>query len=465
MVKEFTAHDCELVVSDAAAMEWAEQHSLCDLLLTQLNAEGIDGFTLGGSLSEKFPRLQTLFMPPYSASEQRLDVVNTKVFPEPIDGERVLNAITQAEAALKIGADVFHVIDVLQMCCLSRKDGAVQLLKGQYAGFVFFREGAPVHAETAAARGTEALFEIVTWEHVEFAYDESAGTSEWTIQSSWDQVLIEAVLRHKQEKSAYDRSGKSVARAGTLTGTEFGNYRVGRKLTESFWDEVYEAEETSIGRTAALHVLRNELRDDVQRAQEFLADASANANVQHPAIVSVYEAGESSDTYFYAREFVVGETLEEMHMRGKTIHEPLALRIVTAVAEALCHLEQNNIMHAPLRISRILIASDGRARLADIAVANAAAAQTAPASTEIQMLGRILLPLVKPTAAPGSGRVVALIHRMHNGNDEATASWPGVLREAQAIAAHTTPEATPEPAAETSSTGLFDKFKSWRGRR
>jgi CheY-like chemotaxis protein len=472
MIREFTPHTCDLVDSDEAALAWAQQHPSCDLLLAQVEAEGVDGFALSGSLCEQFPRLQTLFLPPYSASEQRLDVVNTKVFPEPIDGERVLNAVSRAESALQQGADLFHVVDILQMCCLSKKGGAVQMLKVQNPGFVFFEAGRPVHAETSAGEGSEALFEIVTWEHVEFAYDASATAPRRTINLPWDQALIDAVLRHKQEKLAYDRGApgaredRLTPRDGPLTGKKFGMYRVGRKLTESFWDEVYEAEETSIGRTAALHVLRSELRDDDQRAQEFFADASANANVHHPAIVAVYEAGESNGTFFYAREFVVGDTLEELQIRGKTFDEATALRIIVAVAEALSYLEANNIMHAPLRISRILIATDGRARLADIAVANPDAAQTAPPRTEIQMLGRVLLPLVHPTGGDAAERVTALLHRMHSSVDDAITSWEVLLREAKALQHDPLPEpVAPPPDPLQSATGFLDKLKSWRTRK
>ena len=66
---------------------------------------------------------------------------------------------------------------------------------------------------------------------------------------------------------------------------------MGRKLTESFWDKVYEAEQTSIGRPVALHVLRNSLRAIPERAQEFLDTASANANIRHPAILDVQVVG------------------------------------------------------------------------------------------------------------------------------------------------------------------------------
>jgi CheY-like chemotaxis protein len=109
MVHDYTEHQCDLVESDAAALKWGHEHARCGLLLAQLEAPGIDGLMLGGSLSEIFPGLQILFLPPYPAAEQRLEIATTKVFPEPIDGERLLEAI---EAAAETGApDLFHVMD------------------------------------------------------------------------------------------------------------------------------------------------------------------------------------------------------------------------------------------------------------------------------------------------------------------------------------------------------------------
>lgn len=197
MVKDYTTHECDLVGSDAAALDWGRRHAQCVLLLTQLEDEGLDGLALGGSLSEIFPGLQTLFLPAYLASEQRLEVNETKVFPEPIDGENLLGAIARAEAATEGAPDLFHVADVLQMCCLSQRSGAVQMVKEKKSGIVFLRGGKLVHAETTAERGKDALFEIVDWEYVEFAYDRSVRPPVETITTPWDQGLIEAVERRK----------------------------------------------------------------------------------------------------------------------------------------------------------------------------------------------------------------------------------------------------------------------------
>ena len=202
MVKEYTEHNCGFATSTARALDWARGVTRCSLLIAQLEAEGIDGFDLGGSLSEMFAGMQTMFLPAYLASAQRLDVPHTKVFPEPIDGERLLNAIARAEAQRQTGMDLFHALDVLQMCCLSGRSGAVQLVRGSQTAVVYLRKGDIVHAERGTARGAEAIYEIVPWEAVEFAYDDTVRAPIPSINTPWDETIIAAVAGRKSQSIA-----------------------------------------------------------------------------------------------------------------------------------------------------------------------------------------------------------------------------------------------------------------------
>ncbi len=202
MVKDYTAHGCDFAGSHVAALDWGRRHARCTLLITQLEGEGLDGLALGGALSEIFPGLQTLFLPPYPASEQRLVVSQTKIFPEPIDGEALLEAIAGAEAATAGAPDLFHVVDVLQMCCLSKRSGAIQMVKENKSGIVFLRAGKIVHAETTVGRGKNALLEIVGWNYVEFAYDKTVRPPVETVTAPWDELLLEAADVEKAEKES-----------------------------------------------------------------------------------------------------------------------------------------------------------------------------------------------------------------------------------------------------------------------
>ncbi len=199
LIKEYTEHHCGFAASDARAVDWARGVPRCSLLITQLQGEGVNGLSLGGTLSETFAGLQTTFLPDYPASQQRLEVPHSKVFPEPIDGERLLNAIARAEEQRQTGMDLYHALDVLQMCCLSGRSGAIQLVKGSRTAVVYLLNGRIVHAERGVARGADALFELVPWEAVEFAYDYSVRAPVQTITAGWDEAVIAAVTRRKAQ--------------------------------------------------------------------------------------------------------------------------------------------------------------------------------------------------------------------------------------------------------------------------
>lgn len=193
MVKDYTAHECDFAGSEVAASDWARRRAHCRLLITQFQGPDLDGLALGAALSETFPGLQTLFLPPYQTSEQQLVVNLTKVFPEPIEGEALLEAIARAEKVAPGAPDLFHVVDLVQMCCLSGRSGALQMVKENKSGIMYLRGGKLVHAETTAARGRDAVREMAHWQFVEFAYDKSVRPPVETITVPWNELLIDMV--------------------------------------------------------------------------------------------------------------------------------------------------------------------------------------------------------------------------------------------------------------------------------
>jgi hypothetical protein len=109
----------------------------------------------------------------------------------------LLVAISRAENTSPGTPDLFHVVDVLQMCCLSRCNGAIQTVQERKSGIVFLRAGEIVHAEITAARGQAALSEIVDWGLVEFAYDRTVRPPVETITKKWHEALHNAVQHNE----------------------------------------------------------------------------------------------------------------------------------------------------------------------------------------------------------------------------------------------------------------------------
>ena len=195
LVKSYTGYESFLTHSESETLVWLRRQPDVrpQILLTQLQAAGLDGFILGASLSEMFPGLQTLFLPAYAAPEQRMEVVGSKVFPEPIDGERLIATIERSMRMFSGAPDLFHVLDILQMCCLSGRSGALQMVFGANIGTIYLRNGQVVHSETGTEYGDDALVEIVSWGEIEFAYDRAATPGVETISKAWNALLLDAL--------------------------------------------------------------------------------------------------------------------------------------------------------------------------------------------------------------------------------------------------------------------------------
>ncbi|MFZ0502142.1 MAG: protein kinase, partial [Chthoniobacterales bacterium] len=93
----------------------------------------------------------------------------------------------------------------------------------------------------------------------------------------------------------------------------------------------------------------------------FVREARAAASVRHPNTATVFHLGESSGNYFYAMEFVDGETLESLIRRcGRLEIEP-ALEIVTQVAAGLTAIHKQHLVHRDIKPSNIMLSwEEGR---------------------------------------------------------------------------------------------------------
>lgn len=200
MVRDYTGYESALTGSESETLVWLRRRPDVQprIVLTQLDAPGLDGLALAAMLSEMFAGLQTLFFPPYSTAEQPIEVAGSKIFPEPIDGERLIAMVERSVRMIGNAADLFQAIEVLQMCCLARRSGGVQMVCGANVGTVYLRDGQIAHAETRSSYGNDAIVEIVSWGEIEFAYESKVDAPATTLRKRWEQLLIEAIEECKR---------------------------------------------------------------------------------------------------------------------------------------------------------------------------------------------------------------------------------------------------------------------------
>jgi serine/threonine protein kinase len=102
-------------------------------------------------------------------------------------------------------------------------------------------------------------------------------------------------------------------------------------------------------------VISEQYVGDESARLRFLREARSAAKVRHANVASVFHLGRSSGEYFYAMEFVEGETLESLIKRSGRLEVELALEIVSQVAAGLAAVHKQKLVHRDIKPSNIIV--------------------------------------------------------------------------------------------------------------
>lgn len=168
----------------------------------------------------------------------------------------------------------------------------------------------------------------------------------------------------------------SAAPRRDLTGLEWADYQILRRLGAGGMAEVYLAEQRSLGRQVALKVLHAQLASDMKYVQRFENEARAAAALVHPNIVQIYEVGHNGEIHFIAQEYVPGRNLAQLLEREGTMPPGLVLDVLRQVVSALCKSQEMQIVHRDLKPENILLTPSGEVKVADFGLARVQSADT-----------------------------------------------------------------------------------------
>ena len=107
----------------------------------------------------------------------------------------------------------------------------------------------------------------------------------------------------------------------------------------------YKALDVDLRCPVTLKVISERYLGDESAQLRFLREARAAASVRHPNVASVFHLGRTGENYFYAMEFVEGETLEGLIRRSGRLEVKLALEITTQVATGLAAVHEQKLVH------------------------------------------------------------------------------------------------------------------------
>src|SRR3954464_14434825 len=151
-------------------------------------------------------------------------------------------------------------------------------------------------------------------------------------------------------------------------GSRLGAYEIGNLLGAGGMGEVYRARDTRLGREVAIKVLPAERLADEHRRRRFQQEARALSSLNHPHIVTIYDAEAAGPVDFIVMEFVRGSTLDQLiPSRGLRVSE--LLRIAVPVAEALAAAHARGIIHRDVKPANLMVGDDGVVKVLDFGVA------------------------------------------------------------------------------------------------
>ncbi|MEI6033420.1 MAG: serine/threonine-protein kinase [Verrucomicrobiae bacterium] len=125
----------------------------------------------------------------------------------------------------------------------------------------------------------------------------------------------------------------------------------------------YKALDINLSRDVALKVINPQRLTGKAAKTRFLREARAAASFRHPNVASVYHLGEADGSYFYAMEFVDGETIDKFRQRTGNFPAKTALDILEQVADALSAAQQLGLVHRDIKPSNIMLFTDPSGRL------------------------------------------------------------------------------------------------------
>ena len=150
---------------------------------------------------------------------------------------------------------------------------------------------------------------------------------------------------------------------------KFTRYNIEDTLGSGGMGTVYLAHHNILNRSVALKVPKRELAQNDIFVERFLREARALGTLNHPHIVTVYDAGIEQEIPYIAMEYVAGDTLANSILHEGQIEIMLAASWGLQMAKALAYLHQQQILHRDLKSANVIIDRAGNAVIADFGIA------------------------------------------------------------------------------------------------
>ncbi len=200
--------------------------------------------------------------------------------------------------------------------------------------------------------------------------------TESQMQEAWEDANPrdpnpEPFLRFMERKGYLTPWQSAKLLKGDTDGYFLGGYEILYKIASGSFGRVFRAEDPRSGRVVAIKVLRRRWSEDPQRIEFFEREGRVGMSLRHPNIVEILAVNRDpiSGQYYLVMEFVEGGNVREILAIRKKLEPAEALRIIEDAASGLAYAYSRGITHRDMKLTNILISSQGTAKLVDFGLA------------------------------------------------------------------------------------------------
>jgi serine/threonine-protein kinase len=168
-----------------------------------------------------------------------------------------------------------------------------------------------------------------------------------------------------------------------------GRYRVGPRIARGGMATVYQATDLRLDRTVAVKIMHAGLGDDPEFVARFEREARSAARLSHHNVVAVFDTGDDAGTLFLVMEYVPGLTLRDLIRKESPMEPGKALGLLEPVLAALAAAHGAGMIHRDVKPENVLLADDGRVKVADFGLARAINAETQHTATGGVLIGTV----------------------------------------------------------------------------
>jgi CheY-like chemotaxis protein/predicted Ser/Thr protein kinase len=138
-------------------------------------------------------------------------------------------------------------------------------------------------------------------------------------------------------------------------GTEIAGYRIEERIGRGGMGVVYRAQHMNLQRRAAIKIIAPEFADTKGFRSRFIREARIAAALQHPNIVTVYDAGQAGQTLYIAMQFIRGSDLSAILNEEGRLRPYRAIDVCRQVASALDAAHGMALIHRDVKPGNVLI--------------------------------------------------------------------------------------------------------------